>query len=120
MDLIKKEMFIWGDETEYSERAKKAGYKLYTITKAIHYHPPVKGKIGNVIPFIKKWGVTIKPSDKAHIFYRNKGYLAVNYWPHKVRKEIILYSLYYFLRFNIRGLLSFLISYRRGMKSDFC
>ena len=30
--LIKKEMFIWGDEMEYTYRAIQAGFNLYTIT----------------------------------------------------------------------------------------
>lgn len=33
------DLFIWGDEAEYRRRALKAGYRLRTITAAIHYHP---------------------------------------------------------------------------------
>ena len=37
--MIKKEMFIWGDEKEYMARAIHNGIGLYTIPTAIHYHP---------------------------------------------------------------------------------
>ena len=37
--MIKKEMFIWGDEKEYMARAVHNGIGLYTIPAAIHYHP---------------------------------------------------------------------------------
>lgn len=35
----KKELFIWGDEANYSKRARKAGLFPITVIKAIHYHP---------------------------------------------------------------------------------
>ncbi len=35
----KKEMFIWGDETNYDIRARKVGAYPITVIKAIHYHP---------------------------------------------------------------------------------
>ena len=50
--MIKKEMFIWGDEKEYMARAIHNGIGLYTVPAAIHYHPKEKGRKGNIIPFI--------------------------------------------------------------------
>lgn len=73
--LIKKEMFIWGDEREYTARVKHAGYKIGTVTQARHYHPAFKGKTSNVIPFVSKWKVVLKPSPRDKIFYRNIGYI---------------------------------------------
>lgn len=35
----KKEMFIWGDEYNYTIRAKNSNYYPVTIIKALHYHP---------------------------------------------------------------------------------
>ncbi|WP_324682448.1 glycosyltransferase family 2 protein [Bibersteinia trehalosi] len=35
----RKEFFIWGDDIEYTWRARKAGYDIATITEAKFYHP---------------------------------------------------------------------------------
>lgn len=37
--LPKKEMFIWGDEINYMQRALKAGYESCTVLGALHGHP---------------------------------------------------------------------------------
>jgi len=37
--LPKKEFFIWGEEVEYSWRAKKKGIPLATVLQAIFVHP---------------------------------------------------------------------------------
>ena len=73
--FIKKEMFIWGDEMEYTYRARSNGYKLFTITNAIHYHPPIKSKQCNIFPFIRRYTVDV-PGNKqrAYIKYRNNVY----------------------------------------------
>ena len=42
--FVKKEMFIWGDEEEFTLRAYKNGFAPITISSAIHYHPAEKGK----------------------------------------------------------------------------
>ena len=51
--MIKKEMFIWGDEKEYMARAIHNGIGLYTVPAAIHYHPKEKGRKGNHSVYIK-------------------------------------------------------------------
>ncbi|KAE9534199.1 glycosyl transferase [Ursidibacter arcticus] len=37
--LPKKEYFIWGDDMEYTWRAKKEGYKIFTVVESIFFHP---------------------------------------------------------------------------------
>jgi len=32
-------MFIWGEEVEYLNRAKKHGFSILTVANAVHYHP---------------------------------------------------------------------------------
>ncbi len=73
--LIKKEVIIWGDEQEYSRRMKANGYALYTVIKAIHYHPKEKGKSLRVLPFKDKLFVLDKPKSLSKIYYRNLGYI---------------------------------------------
>ncbi len=102
--MIKKEMFIWGDETEYSQRARKNGFKLYTITKAIHYHPSIKFPRSNVFPYVEKFKIAIPPKSRKKILYRNLGYNS-HYASLKGRAwSISMYVLYYLLRLNFKGL----------------
>jgi len=66
-----KEMFIWGDERNYSARCVKVGANPITVAKAIHYHPKdrntvYKTLIGSIIYVEQKW--------KAYCLYRNKAY----------------------------------------------
>lgn len=80
--MIKKEMFIWGDEMEYMERLRVNGYKPATIVKAIHYHPKEKGKKMRVIPFIDKYQIMDKPAKFSKYYYRNTGFMHREYGHH--------------------------------------
>lgn len=40
--LPKKEFFIWGDDIEYTWRAKKEGFNIFTVITAHFYHPREK------------------------------------------------------------------------------
>lgn len=117
--FIKKEMFIWGDETEYNLRMKHNGFSRYTITDAIHYHPTAKGKKGNIIPFISKYKVNLKPKSKLKIYFRNIGYIYSTYDRKALKRSIKEYSIYYLCRFNIIGLASFYKSLRKGICNEF-
>ena len=61
--MIKKEMFIWGDEKEYMARAIHNGIGLYTVPAAIHYHPKEKGRKGNIIPLISNYQILVNSSN---------------------------------------------------------
>lgn len=77
--LIKKEMFIWGDEQEYIARCKKNGFIPYTITAAKHYHPKEKGHYVYPYPWNKSIKLMTKPSRLSKYYYRNEGYLVREY-----------------------------------------
>ena len=119
--LIKKEMFIWGDEKEYMARAIHSNIGLFTITSAIHYHPKEKGIRGNIIPFIKKYQVLLKPINMSHIYYRNEGYIYNTY--HERHNKMFLFCLAYTIRFithfEFRELIKFIKYFNRGMKNRF-
>lgn len=118
--LVKKEMFIWGDESEYLNRAKKNGFRIATIVKAEHYHPAIRGKTVKIIPFINKGKIMIKPQNLAHIFYRNLGYIHYNYFGRKLRiRTYISYSAFYIFRFKFKSFLKFIHSYTSGINNDF-
>lgn len=119
--LIKKEMFIWGDEQEYMSRAVHSGIDLITVTKAIHYHPKEKGTWGFVFPLIKKYKVLLKPKHLSHFFYRNAGYF-LNKYPENKKENIrfvVAYFLRFLLHFEIKELIKFIKYYIRGMRNDY-
>ena len=72
--FIKKEMFIWGDETEYKHRAKSCGFTIGTITNAEFFHPEQKGEVCKILGGLLG-SILIKPEDKAGIYFRNLGFI---------------------------------------------
>lgn len=113
--FIKKEMFIWGDEVEYTLRAKQAGIEVYTICNAIHYHPHNKGKMEPVLPYIMNKRIIIKPKSLSLNYYRNLGFIQSRYFP--VWKQIVTvveYMLFWFLRLDFNEAWKFVKFYFRG------
>ncbi len=75
---IKKEMFIWGDETEYVLRAIRAGARVGTLVEAVYRHPRIKGTFSPV------WGGLLgkcleKPVKLRGVHYRNIAYINSKY-----------------------------------------
>jgi GT2 family glycosyltransferase len=118
--FIKKEMFIWGDETEYQQRTIKNKFNVATVAKSIHYHPEGKGNAVNIFPFINKYKVFIKPEKFAGIYYRNLGYIYYTY--HNIVTCLLLfvkYVLYFLLRLRFLKCKNFIIAYINGCKNKF-
>lgn len=117
--LIKKEMFIWGDEKEYMARAKHYGIGLFTVTSAHHYHPKEKGFKDNLIPLVPFIKILVKPQHLSHYYYRNEGYI---YWtyPHK-RKKLILFVgmqvFYNLFHLKFSELKKFVVYFYKGVKN---
>lgn len=119
--LIKREMFIWGDEEEYMARAKHNGYGTYTVTAAVHYHPKEKGQKGNIIPFVPKYTLLVKPPKMSHYFYRNKGFVYSTY-PEKRQdrsKYIVANVVYFVTHLKINELFKFIKYFRRGAQNNY-
>jgi GT2 family glycosyltransferase len=118
--FIKKEMFIWGDETEYQHRTIKNKFNVATVAKSIHYHPEGKGNAVNIFPFINKYKVFVKPEKFAGIYYRNLGYI---YYTHcNIVTCLVLfirYILYFLLRLKFLECKNFMIAYTNGCKNKF-
>lgn len=118
--LIKKEMFIWGDEMEYTYRARKAGFSQFTITSALHYHPTIKSQQVNIFPFVNRYKVDVPANKKrAYIKYRNNGYICHNYFPEREFVEKLKYSLYFVIHFKFSDLFLFFKYYNKGKKDIF-
>ena len=119
--LIKREMFIWGDEEEYMARAKHYGYGTYTVTSAVHYHPKEKGQKGNIIPFCSKYTLLVKPPKMSHYFYRNKGYVYTKYPEKRLdRTKYVAANVIYFVTHLKFGELSKFVKYfKRGSINNY-
>lgn len=118
---IKREMFIWGDEKEYMARAVHNGIGLYTVTSAIHYHPKERGVLGNIIPFIPKFKIVLKPKKFSHNFYRNEAFIYSHY-PEK-RKKLLPFFFAYVIRyathFEFGELWKFIVYFRKGVRNQY-
>lgn len=119
--MIKKEMFIWGDEKEYMARAVHNGIGLYTIPAAIHYHSKEKGKKGNIIPFVSKYQILVKPQRMSHYYYRNEGFI-YNTYPEKKKHMMafcVAHMVYNITHFRFVELAKFIKYFRKGMHNEY-
>lgn len=118
--FIKKEMFIWGDETEYVLRIKRNNFRIATIIDAIHYHPQSKTIFYPVFPFWNIAKVELKPQNRSAIFFRNKGYIYKQYYG---KKDVVIffskYIIYYIFRLEFKKLKIFITSFHKGFKNNF-
>jgi rhamnopyranosyl-N-acetylglucosaminyl-diphospho-decaprenol beta-1,3/1,4-galactofuranosyltransferase len=118
--LIKKEMFIWGDESEYTSRVRKNDFKIVTVLDAIHYHPMNKGITKKVFPFSNKFKIIVKPVHLEHIYFRNLGYLEKLYGNKKIRiLSRFTYISYFILNFRFVRAFKFLKHYSKGVRNEF-
>lgn len=120
--LVKREMFIWGDEIELTMRYKRAGFLPCTVTKAIHYHPKEKGMTDVVLPGFIKSRVMVKPAHLSKYYYRNQGYIHQIYFRprwYKGLKPMVLYFIYYVRKLNLKEAAKVVKYYCRGLHQDF-
>lgn len=118
--FIKREMFIWGDETEYTNRVKKAGFSIATITTALHRHPFMRGKMEYVIPLLLKTKIVVKPEHFSKYYYRNLGFNMSQYAnPKACRVLYLLYVTYFITRLRFSELKKFEIYFKEGMQDKF-
>lgn len=118
--FIKKEMYIWGDEAEYTLRAITNGINVYTICSAIHFHPKNKGKKEKVFPHLLPYSVIIKPKSLSYAHYRNMGYINEKY--HSAKSHLFVltcYSLFFLRKMEICELCRFYKYYFRGVRNDY-
>lgn len=117
--FIKKELFIWGDEREYTLRWRKAGFKEYAALKAVHHHPSIKTQYDRVLPYCNKYKVAIKPERFTKYYYRNNGYINRHYSTSKVAfTEGLLYTIYFTRKLKFKELFKFLKYYSKGYLLD--
>lgn len=118
--MIKREMFIWGDETEYTNRVRKYGFKIGTITAAVHKHPVMKGKFDKVLPGLSNAQIVVKPAHFSHFYYRNLGYNQSLYASKKATTVLYWMYVFYFLtRFKFKELAKFTTFFKDGTLNKF-
>lgn len=92
--FIKREMFIWGDETEYFKRLSSIGHEFATVTTALFYHPASKTHYSEILFGLFK--IAKKPEKLEMNFYRNQGYLNMKYgsiFSHRSAAKIFIFFL---------------------------
>lgn len=69
--LPRKELFIYFDDLEYSMRAKKAGYRIYTVIESVIRHPAMMNNSKKFVFLGKKFDVQDMPEWKWYYYMRN-------------------------------------------------
>lgn len=82
-------MFIWGDETNYTLRAKDAGFIPFTVVNAKHKHPSDRMKI--VKSLMGKKIIEVPNKWKGYCHWRNTIFNAKGRW------GLLVYIKYYIL-----------------------
>ena len=117
--FIKKEMFIWGDETEYLMRVRRAGFRVATHVESIFFHPASKSSYKR---FLGR-EVVGKPYHLEMNYYRNIGYIDREYHlklsiPRVILRVVFLW-LFFFTRRGVRASMVFLRYYFDGFLNTF-
>lgn len=103
--LIKKELFIWGDEVDYFMRAKNSNLGVATVTSALHRHP--KGRLQTKRIFFDKFNIAYNDSDlKNYCLFRNQAYMVKKYslWGSFI-KNYLKYIWFFFIikKIDLKG-----------------
>lgn len=101
---IKKELFIWGDETEYYLRALNSNLGVATVIDAIHYHP--KDRMQLIQLKYTPYKIIYQDNKlRNYCMIRNQTYIAKKYNILSFFKSFLEY-LYFFIvcnKFDIKG-----------------
>lgn len=109
-------LFIWGDERNYDQRAKDAGFIPHTVIEAVHVHPSDKLTFGksvfgkNVVLVPNKW--------KGYCFWRNTIFNAKGHFSLKNYLSFFFYygAYYLFIKKSISWFYCFTKAYFSGFK----
>jgi GT2 family glycosyltransferase len=91
--FIKKEMFIWGDESEYFLRISKNGFEYATTCNVQYFHPESKTVMQSALFGLLH--VPTKPEKLEMNYYRNIGYINGKYGKVLNIKFLVRYFLFF-------------------------
>ncbi|MGM0407326.1 MAG: glycosyltransferase [Bacteroidota bacterium] len=119
--LIKREMFIWGDEAEYLQRTKKNKFRPTTVKSAVHYHPKMKNNTYNILGNINVTIYDYKNKTKTNCAIRNHTYNFTRYHKFKQLMIFILTQSYYniFIKKSMQNSLLFYKAVIKGITGNF-
>jgi len=114
----KSDMFIWGDENEYQQRALQAGMKIATVKDAFHFHPEnrVKYKI-----IFGKFKVNLPEGElRQYCYFRNYTYILKKYGSGiSLIKWFIKYFCLFIVTLDIKGLVLYIKAASHALQNDF-
>lgn len=117
---LKIELISYGMETEYVGRVKKNGFRVVTVTSALHYH--FRKKTERIIPFIRKGRIYMDGTLWDHsnrVRIRNMGYIASLYGTARGTFLTMLgYSAYFLYRFRFKEFFLFHKIYISGLRGN--
>lgn len=113
--FIKKEMFIWGDETEYFLRISKNGFSYATTCNVKYFHPESKTVMQSALFGLLH--VPTKPEKLEMNYYRNIGYINGKYGKGLNFKFLIRYFLFFISKGQVSKFVKF-VNYFFDGKND--
>lgn len=114
----KADMFIWGDENEYQQRALYAGMKIATVKDALHFHPENRVKFKMIFGRLK---VNLPEGElRQYCYFRNYTYILKKYGSKtSLSKWVIKYLCLFMVTLNAKGLFLFLKAALHALRNDF-
>jgi len=116
--LIKKEMFIWGDEAEYLYRLDEENISYATDCNSIHFHPQNKSISKSV--FLGLINIIIKPEPLEMNYFRNLGFINKRFRKKINIKFILLYFMYFVYYKGYKKGIMFVKYYFDGVNDNYC
>lgn len=114
--LIKREMFIWGDESEYFLRMTSAKINFATVTNADFFHPKSKSKTKSVCGL---FSVEVKPEHLEMNFIRNIGFIDRTYNNRIAYILLAKYSIMFLVEMRFKRLIMTLRYYFDGWLNSY-
>jgi|SaaInlLV_10m_DNA_2_1039722.scaffolds.fasta_scaffold01633_4 rhamnopyranosyl-N-acetylglucosaminyl-diphospho-decaprenol beta-1,3/1,4-galactofuranosyltransferase len=115
--FIKKEMFIWGDETEYFLRIKKFGFNYATTCNVKYFHPDSKTVMQSAL--FGLFSIQTKPEKLEMNYYRNIGYLNGEYEKNLNIKFLIKYFLFFISKGQFSKFIKFIKYFFDGRNNTY-
>ena len=118
--LPKREMFIWGDEVDYTNRVQRAGFPFGTILSSTHRHPGGSNALVKSVRFGFLGSVDLTPDSRIGLAARNMGYL------YRTRGDLrllllkpVVISAFHLYRGKFRNFWNFIRYYADGVTDRF-
>ncbi|SMA50889.1 glycosyltransferase [Parendozoicomonas haliclonae] len=93
------EMYGWGVEVEYENRAKKSGFNVVTVAEAYHFHP--ESRVRQVSILNGKYRLNLQTNSfKNYIDIRNRNYIWYRYYGLSMNIKYFMAYFYYFVSKN--------------------